>query len=125
LNDMYPDFLSRQTKCLIIGAGGAARSIYVTLSKYGIKHMNIVNRTQESAEDIALLGEKNTTTNMISWREAENKTGYYDIIIQKTSIRMKPKINEMIKSLDNIKEGSVLSDIIYQTIHTTFLEHAK
>src|SRR5699024_3493235 len=40
LNDMYPDFLSRQTKCLIIGAGGAARSIYVTLSKYGIKHMD-------------------------------------------------------------------------------------
>lgn len=125
LNDMYPDFLSRQTKCLIIGAGGAARSIYVTLSKYGIKHMDIVNRTQESAEDIALLGEKHTATNVLSWREAENKAGYYDILIQTTSIGMKPKINEMIMSLDNVKEGSVVSDIIYQPIHTTFLEHAK
>src|SRR5699024_10498710 len=54
-----------------------------------------------------------------------NKAGYYDILIQTTSIGMKPKINEMIMSLDNVKEGSVVSDIIYQPIHTTFLEHAK
>lgn len=124
LKAVYPDVLSNDKRCLIIGAGGAARSIYVALNKQGMTHLDIVNRTKENAEEIALLGEKYTTTNVLSWKKAEDNLACYDILVQTTSIGMKPNNNEVVMSLDNLKEESIVNDIVYQPIHTTFLEQA-
>ena len=39
-------------KTLIIGAGGAARAIYFTLVKEGVKQVDIANRTKERAVNL-------------------------------------------------------------------------
>ena len=39
-------------KTLMIGAGGAARAIYFTLVKEGVKQVDIANRTKERAAQL-------------------------------------------------------------------------
>src|SRR5699024_5187985 len=122
---VYPGTLTQDKQCLIIGAGGAARSIFVTLSKHGMRNIDIVNRTTRNAEKVAAAGEKHTTTNVISLDKVEKTLHKYDILIQTTTVGMKPLGNDTVFPVDNLKKGSIVSDIIYQPIHTTFLERAK
>jgi shikimate dehydrogenase len=49
----------------------------------------------------------------------------YDIIIQTTSVGMHPEVNNTPLHLQNLKEGALVSDIIYTPLETRFLRNAK
>lgn len=126
LIDAYPELLSDLSKrILIVGAGGAARGIYYALAVKGFEMIDITNRTRESAEDIAKLGEGLTATTVLSLEEAEEEIAQYDVIIQTTSVGMGSGNNQSIISLKGLKPSAIVSDIIYQPIETAFLKQAK
>lgn len=124
LENAYPDIKSTDPKVLLLGAGGAARGIYNGLKSSGYLHIDIANRTLEKAEKIKqtnLLGE----TEIITLEAAEQVLDQYDIIIQTTSVGMKPHLEKQIIKLDKIKSNAITSDIVYQPIMTQFLKEAK
>ncbi len=124
LEAKYPEaFTQKSTRILLIGAGGAARGIYYSLVSSGFKQIDIANRTTESAEKIAKHSYVNT--NVLTLTSAERRLGRYDIIIQTTSVGMKPNEDRSIISLENLKESSIVSDIIYQPIKTKILSAAE
>src|SRR5690625_5397060 len=87
-------------------------------------NIDIANRTFEKAEKIKqtnLVGRNK----ILTLEEAESKLDQYDIIIQTTSVGMKPKTNEQIINFDKLKQTAIISDIVYQPIMTQFLKDGK
>lgn len=126
LKKAYPAiFEQKEANILIIGAGGAARAIYYALIKEGFQSIDIANRTLEKAEDIADLGGLTSRTTIYSIEEIEEHLVQYDVIIQTTSIGMKSVNLNPVVTIKQLKEGAIVSDIVYQPIETTLLKDAK
>lgn len=126
LEKAFPElFTNKTSRVLVLGAGGAARGIYYALMTSGFTHVDIANRTLTGAQEISKLKGKNTHTSALSLQEAEQNLASYDLIIQTTSVGMKPHVDQTIISLNNLKNSSIVSDIVYQPINTTFLKEAQ
>ncbi|WP_273129787.1 shikimate dehydrogenase [Bacillus weihaiensis] len=115
----------KDQKILIIGAGGAARGIYFTLTNQGSMHIDFCNRTVSKAEELIKECPFPNKSHAFGISQAEQQLADYDIIIQTTAVGMYPNRNEKPMSLRQAKRGAVVSDIIYNPIHTAFLEEAK
>lgn len=124
LEDMNTQSIDKES-ILIVGAGGAAQSIYHTLSQYENLHIDIANRTVVKAEELKKLGRNHKQTTVISLEEAENKQNQYDIIVQTTSIGMWPEINQSPITITNLKESAFVSDIIYNPAESELLKQAR
>jgi shikimate dehydrogenase len=112
-------------KVLIIGAGGAARAIYYSLAMKGIQTLDICNRTVQKAKELILECPYTLRSNALSIYEAEGQLQHYDIIIQTTNIGMSPHLEQIPISLDGLKKGSIVSDIIYNPLETQLLKMAQ
>jgi shikimate dehydrogenase len=125
LVEQYPTLLNKEASVLLLGAGGAARGIYRAIVQKGVKKVDIANRSLDKAEALLPLRVGSTKTSVMSFQEAEQHLDDYDLIIQTTSVGMKPNIDEQIIQLDNIRQNAVVSDIVYQPITTKLLQNAK
>ncbi|KRF60749.1 shikimate dehydrogenase [Peribacillus butanolivorans] len=112
-------------KTLVIGAGGAARAIYFTLVKEGVKHVDIANRTKETAAHLVSDCPYDKESKALTIAEAEESLSQYDLIIQTTSSGMSPHIEHSPLKLDQLKAGAFVSDIIYNPLQTKLLREAR
>lgn len=117
------DLASKKT--LIIGAGGAARAIYFTLVKEGVKQVDIANRTKERAETLISECPYDKQSTALTMLEAEANIKAYDLIIQTTSIGMSPKVDDTPLDVTAIKASAFVSDIIYNPLKTKILMEAE
>lgn len=123
LESKYPEIqTTKDCTILMLGAGGAAKGICHALVDKGYTSITIANRTKEKAQ---LLTEQHPSNQAISLEDAAQRVNEFDIIIQTTSIGMKPNTEEMIIPFTSLKQGAIVSDIVYQPIVTKFLQHAK
>lgn len=112
------DILSK--KILIVGAGGAARSVAVSLAIAGASDFVIYNRTESKAE--ALSGLLQRVSPEISVRVAPLEDCAADIVINTTSVGMS---DGKCPVPDEIIFGSKqIVDIIYNPAVTTLLKKA-
>ncbi|WP_226667313.1 shikimate dehydrogenase [Metabacillus litoralis] len=124
LKEMVKRPLTEQ-KILIIGAGGAARGIYFTLTHQGCQHIDLCNRTVAKAEELVHACPFPNTSTSLSLIQAEEQLGSYDIIIQTTAVGLHPNSNLKPLSLKNARSTAVVSDIIYNPIYTALLQEAE
>jgi shikimate dehydrogenase len=115
----------KEKRILLIGAGGAARGIYFSLADRGAKQIDICNRTVSKAKQLIDECDVAVSSTAYSLNEAEERLGEYDILINTTSVGMYPNVEEMPLSLANMKEGTVVSDIIYNPLETKWLKEAR
>ncbi len=113
-------------KALVIGAGGAGRAIVYGLKREGAK-VTITNRTKEKADALAKeFGISSSDMSRIKDLIMKN-----DIVINATSVGMKPKDNETIiptealTSASHSKEKKILLDIVYTPLQTRLIRDAK
>jgi shikimate dehydrogenase len=123
LNAFLPEITGQ--KVLIIGAGGAARAIYFTLSKENPHTLDIVNRSIERAIGLIKDCPYAVSSKARSFEEASESLGEYDLVIQTTLIGMSPKIGEQPIVLNNIRKQTVFCDIIYNPLETQILRDAR
>jgi shikimate dehydrogenase len=114
-----------QQNILIIGAGGAARGIYFSLAKIGVRGLDICNRTVEKAEVLIQSNPFKGRSAALSLQKAENQLERYNVIIQTTNIGMDPYQDRTPLSLRNIHNSCVVSDIIYNPLETLLLKEAR
>src|SRR5699024_4143108 len=81
--------------------------------------ITIANRTVEKAE--AITGDSYA----ITMKQAEETLAAYSVVIQTTSVGMKPNTDQVVISLQNMTKDTIASDIVYQPIMTKFLEESK
>ncbi|WP_018931523.1 shikimate dehydrogenase [Gracilibacillus lacisalsi] len=125
LKEPYPNLLNHETTVLLLGAGGAARGIYRALMGQGVDTIDIANRSHDKAKDLLSLRLGDVNSNVLSYQKAEEQLAKYDLIVQTTSVGMKPNVEDQVIQLDQINKDAVVSDIVYQPITTQLLHDAS
>ncbi|MBM7649964.1 shikimate dehydrogenase [Bacillus ectoiniformans] len=124
LRESFPGSIEDQ-RVLIIGAGGAARGIYYTLASEKVTQMDVANRTVDKAKQLSDACPYPVDGVSLTLEAAAAQLETYDIIIQTTSIGMAPAIDQKPISLDRLKQGAFVSDIIYNPLQTELLKEAE
>ena len=97
---------------LVLGSGGASFGIVSELINRGVSKIIVSNRTLEkSYELIKNFKNKITKFEVIKWEELK-PSSYTDLIINTTSFGMK-KNQEIQVNIQNLKNSTIYSDIIY------------
>ncbi|MCX8171454.1 MAG: shikimate dehydrogenase, partial [Candidatus Bathyarchaeota archaeon] len=118
-------------KIVVLGAGGASRSISFTLAKCA-RELVILNRTVEKAEKLAkdIISSLNMGADAVrfgrldsSHLEVELRDA--DIVINATSIGMKPNDAETPIKRELLHGGLTVFDIVYEPLETRLLREAK
>ena len=108
---------------LLMGAGGAARSLCYALAKNGAKSLTVTSRSMGKIHVIGDMVQKYTDTAV---SDTLDKQGQYDIIINTTPIGMHPYESENPCSfMDQISADTVCCDLIYRPQKTVFLQEAE
>ncbi|MGE6364389.1 shikimate dehydrogenase [Bacillus paramycoides] len=115
----------QEKRILLIGAGGASRAIYFSLADVGVKAIDIANRTVDKAENLIAGCMGNVNSHALSLERAAEVQGEYDIIIQTTTIGMHPLVEYTPLEIRSLKQGTIVSDIIYNPFETKILGDAK
>jgi shikimate dehydrogenase len=117
------------SSALILGAGGAARAVVISLALNKIPELILVNRNKEKALALAKIAEGlGSRVSVLDWespdlREATEKS---PLIINTTSLGMYPRTDEC-PPLDTslLGPGQTVVDIIYKPKETVLLKRAK
>lgn len=117
----------KEKKILLLGAGGSAKSIAFTLSKF-VKKIMILNRTEERAkkltDNLKLMFDIEITWDHLSQEAVRQNLIDADILINATSIGMNPKSENLIKS-EWLTSRICIFDIVYSPNGTKLIQNAK
>jgi len=114
-------------KVLVLGAGGAARSITVELALVGAQQITIVNRSSERGKVLTNILNAKTPTkaNFVQWQGAYSIPADTDILVNATSIGLFPNVHEKPDiDYNSISSKMVVCDVIH-TPMTPFLKEAQ
>jgi len=122
LDDSIPGWDLRTQHALVIGAGGAARSIVYGLNARRVQKITIVNRSRERAEQLS--EELKIETSIANFDQIETQLPSADLLVNTTSLGMKGQPQLEI-DLKNLKTGAAVSDIVYAPLETALLRQAR
>jgi shikimate dehydrogenase len=117
-------------KChFIVGCGGAARAIAMTLAFKGAPKIYLCNRTEQKAHDLAAeINAKVSPCCEVVPRDSANMAPAVqqaDVLINTTSVGMHPEEERIPIDGDMIPNGVVVSDIVYNPARTKLLRVAE
>ena len=111
----------KSKKVLILGAGGVAPSIIFALIKSNISDISITNRTYEK---LLFLKQNFKRVKVIKWDECSKEIDKFDIIINATSLGLKPSDDFKI-DFRNFKKNMTYIDTIYNPAQTKMIKYFK
>ena len=112
---------------VVLGAGGAARSITVELALAGAARLTVVNRSPDRGRELVDLLSANTPAraDLVAWSGSYAIPTGTDIVVNATSIGLFPNSHERPDvAYESIAPGLVVCDVIH-TPMTPFLEEAQ
>tara|TARA_B100000315_G_scaffold260900_1_gene327036 strand:+ start:4618 stop:5478 length:861 start_codon:yes stop_codon:yes gene_type:complete len=113
---------------LILGAGGVAKSVLYTLIQLDAGKITISNRTQDHAEQLISSMQQmaeSTELKIIPLENIENHLKNNTIVINCTSIGLKPLVDASPLSKHIIHGELILIDTIYAPLKTRFLKFGE
>lgn len=110
---------------LMIGAGGAAKGVAVSLSRHGVKQLDLTNRTLDKAEKLSEICRRHVPSKVIDFDKAQTELACYDVIINTTPAGMSPNVEAMPLPVRHIKAGTIMSDLIYNPLKTKWLSEGE
>ena len=116
----------RGKRVVILGAGGAARSITVELALAGAERLTVVNRSPGRGQELVELLNSRTPVKAVfaAWSGSYAIPAGTEILVNATSIGLFPNVNEKPEiAYDSIRPGMVVCDVIHTPI-TPFLAEA-
>ena len=110
--------------CVVLGAGGAARAVALSLVRAGATEVAVVNRTAARAEQaVALLGGAGRVVDPAAAAEAVAAAG---LVVNATSVGMgDPSPTDLPVHPGVLHPGQVVADIVYRPLETPFLREAR
>lgn len=113
---------------VIIGAGGAARSVAVSLASAKVAGITIVNRTACRAEDLSeLIGANFSCSSQPLDFDADLSPVFKkaDLVVNATPIGMDAESKETPVPVELIEKRHLVYDLVYRPAETLFLREAK
>ena len=114
----------KNSKILMLGAGGAARAIITGFQKENAKEITIVNRTKDKGDELSKFSNKlglNSVSKSIE--DMNNFNSDFDIIVNASSLGLKNERNIIPTKL--FDEQTTVYDIVYKPIKTDLINTAK
>jgi shikimate dehydrogenase len=109
----------RGKRCVVIGAGGAARAVVHGLAAAGAI-VSVTNRTAEKAADLAA----HAGVSAVAWGDVARGAGDADVLVNASSAGMNGSAGDTpVIDVAGLDAGVVVMDIVYKPI-TTALVHA-
>ena len=107
---------------LVLGAGGAARSIVFGLIQRGAARIHVANRSFERA--VALRESFGPRVEPLRWEEADALLPQVDLLVNATALGMigQPPLDI---ALDRLPARAVVADIVYAPLQTPLLKAAR
>ncbi len=119
-------------KVSVIGAGGAARSvIYALIRNFKVGHINIINRTEQTAESLKeYFSAKMMFDNLkaFSLMPPDLVETFRDskLIVNTTSMGMYPGIDDSATTIkESFMKGQIVFDLVYNPVKTKLLKLAE
>lgn len=108
---------------VIIGAGGAARAVLVSLLDDGVSEIKLTNRTKSRADNLS--AELNDPrVKVIDWDNREMALVGASLLVNVTTLGMTGQ-PELELSLDELPLGATVYDIVYAPLETNLLKGAR
>ncbi len=115
-------------KVLLLGAGGAARAIAYTMAKEA-DELAVLNRTVKQAQSLSKLLEKSFNKKIVagslSPSDIQKNLQDSDILINATSVGMKPHPDESPVVAKLLRPNLAVLDIVYNPLETKLAKDAK
>ena len=117
-----PDWNARHGPAVVLGAGGAARSIVAALADAGVPELRLINRTLDRAE--ALAADISGPLTLVPWSERHDSLEGAALLVNATSQGMtgNPPLE---LALDGLPGAAVVNDIVYMPLRTALLTAAE
>ena len=122
LRDAKPDWSAAAGPVTVLGAGGAARAVVLSLLDEGAPRIRLINRTREKAE--ALAAEFGAKVEVHDWSERHEALADVALLVNTTNQGMHghPPLD---LRLDRLPLGALVSDVIYIPLETPLLAAAR
>lgn len=120
--EAYPDWRADTGPITVIGAGGGARAVLVSLAERGAREIRLVNRTPERAQ--ALAREFGAPIKALAWSDRHAALDGAAMVINTTNQGM-PGQPPLDLVLDRLPASALVSDIIYIPRETPLLVAAR
>src|SRR5262245_25424915 len=122
VREAHPDWRADRGPIVVIGAGGGARAVLVSLIDQGAREIRLVNRTLPRAK--ALANELGGPIKVLRWEERKAALEGAAMLINATSQGMvsEPPLD---LALDPLPMSALVSDIIYIPRETVLLAAAR
>lgn len=118
-------------KCLVIGAGGAARGVTFALAMAGTKEFIILNRAEEIEMAERLSADMNScrsgisAASVLSHETVSEALKQADFVIHATPLGMTPHEDTVAFDTSLLKPGHAVFDVVYNPRETRLLREAK
>lgn len=113
---------------VILGAGGAARSIAVECALKGVSSITVINRNTERGESLAaLINEKtNASATFMPWNGTIDIPAGTDILINGTCVGLFPDVNDCPDiNFETVTADMVACDVVFNPPVPVFLKKAE
>lgn len=118
----------RGKRVVLLGAGGGARGIAMSLAKAGAE-LTISNRTAGRAKVLASIvrNETKSKVSVVPIQKPSLKRAMKgaDILINATSVGMSPDVDRTLVTADMMHKGLIVNDIVYKPLPTKLLKEAR
>ncbi len=112
---------AQNKKVLVIGAGGVAPSVILSLQKSKIHNISIINRTHEKS---LFLKKKFNFLNVLEWKFLQSVITKFDVIVNATSLGLKNG-KDFEFDFENVKNNLIFIDTIYNPLETKTVKFLK
>ncbi len=122
LLDALPDWRADAGPVAVIGAGGAARAVVLSLAERGAREIRVVNRSPDKAQ--ALARELGSPVQAHAWEQRHEILDGAALLVNTTSQGMNghPPLD---LALDRLPLHALVSDVIYTPLETPLLANAR
>ena len=130
LIDAKPDWRADAGPVMVMGAGGAARAVVVSLAEKGAKDIRLCNRTDSHAAVLAdafrddFAKNLGTKISVVTWANRHQALKDVALLVNSTSQGMgnNPALD---LNLDALPKSALVSDVVYIPMETPLLKAAK
>ena len=122
LLDGKPDWRADAGPITVLGAGGAARAVVLSLADRGAKEIRLINRTL--ATSLALAQEFGAPVVALPWSERHSALADISLLVNTTSLGMQGK-EPLDLDLTALPAHAYVCDVIYAPLETPLLAAAR
>lgn len=127
LIDAQPQFRADAGPVAVLGAGGAARAVVLSLLERGAPRVRLLNRTEDKAQQLAAeLGADGScgVIEVLPWSQREAALEGCSLLVNTTSLGMQGQ-PELELRLDALPPAALVCDVIYVPLETLLLKQAR